>query len=248
VDTGQEPAKSNAYNIGAIGAVLTVVGILTSGPLALLVVALIQPQPLWNGPSVFVDSFHRVQTLPFYFGFLLVTGSVLMLVSIYVMSRERATSLAALVFMSIGAAFATFNYVTQTTFIPIVAGDYTSELDPVIATLTMANPRSLAWAIEMWAYGFIGLGTWLAAGFFATCRLERIAKALFVSNGVVSILGALAVSGDLRGVFSVVGLIGYGVWNLLYGALAVVFYLVIRKRRRLQASKGGLEGTGVVQW
>jgi hypothetical protein len=97
----------------------------------------------------------------------------------------------------------------------------------------MANPRSLAWAIEMWAYGFIGLGTWLAANSFGGNRLERFARFLFISNGAISILGALAISVDLSGVFSVVGLVGYGVWNVLYGALAVVFYLVIRKRRSL---------------
>ncbi len=226
-----ERLHSDAYGIGSAGAILTVVGILTSGPLALLVVALVRSQPLWDGPSLFVDNFHRIQTLPFYFGLLLVTGSVLMLVSVFMMSRGRAMSLAALVFTSIGAAFAIFNYLTQTTFIPAAVREYTPELAPVISALSMANPSSLAWAIEMWAYGFIGLGTWLAAGVFGTSRLERIAKLLFVANGVASILGTVAVSVDLRGVFSITGLIGYGVWNVIYGALGVVFYLVIRKRR-----------------
>jgi hypothetical protein len=222
---------SDAYSVGAVGAILTLVGILASGPLALVAVFLVQPQPPWNGPTLFVHSFHPIQTIPFYFGYLLVAGSVLMLVSVFVLSGRRATSLAALVFTSIGATFAIGNYVTQTTFIPAVVDVYTSELGPAITTFSMANPRSLAWAIEMWAYGFIGLGTWLAAGFFGNSRLERVAKILFTSNGVISILGALAISVDLSGVFSVAGLVGYGVWNVLYGALAVVFYLVIRRRR-----------------
>jgi len=157
---------------------------------------------LSNGPTLFVDSFHRIQTLPFYFSYLLVTGSILMLVSVYLLSKQRAAALAALIFMSIGVAFAILNYLTQTTFIPAVVKACASELGPVITTFSMANPSSLAWAIEMWGYGFMGLGTWLAAGFFGTSRLERIAKALFILNGVVSVLGALVISIDLNGVFS----------------------------------------------
>lgn len=46
----------------------------------------------------------------------------------------------------------------------------------------------------------------------------------------MSVLGALVVSVDLSGVFTLAGLIGYGVWNVVYLALAVAFYLVMRKR------------------
>jgi hypothetical protein len=179
-----------------------------------------------------VDNFHRIQTLPFYFGFLLAMGSIMMLVSVYLLSKKRATALTALIFMSIGAAFVIFNYVTQTTFIPAVVKTYTAELGSVLTTLSMSNPSSLPWALEMWGYGLIGLGTWLAAGFFGTSRLERIAKALFILNGIVSVFGAVIASIDLAGVFSIAGLIGYGVWNVLYLALAITFYRVLQNRRR----------------
>jgi hypothetical protein len=227
----EESRHSDAYRIGMLGAVLSAIGILTSGPLAVLVVALVQPQPLWDGPGLFVDSFHRIQTLPFYFGFLLAMGSIMMLVSVYLLSKKRATALTALIFMSIGAAFVIFNYVTQTTFIPAVVKTYTAELGSVLTTLSMSNPSSLPWALEMWGYGLIGLGTWLAAGFFGTSRLEKIAQALFILNGIVSVFGAVIASIDLAGVFSIAGLIGYGVWNVLYLALAITFYRVLQKRR-----------------
>lgn len=227
----EESVRPGAYSMGTVGAMLTAAGIIASGPLAIVVVALVQAQPLWDGPALYVDSFHRIQTLPFYFGFLLVVGSILMLVSVYLLSRRRAAALAALIFMSIGASFAIVNYVTQTTFIPALVNVYAPELDPVITLLSMANPGSLAWALEMWGYGFMGLGTWLAAGFFGTSRLERVAKTLFILNGAVSIFGALIASMDLAGVFTVAGLVGYGVWNLLYLALAVVFFRVLQTRR-----------------
>ena len=222
---------SDAYKIGMLGAILSAIGILTSGPLAVLVVVLVQPQPLWNGPDLFVDNFHRIQTLPFFFGFFLAMGSIMMLVSVYLLSKKRATALTALIFMSIGAAFVIFNYVTQTTFIPAVVKTYTAELGSVLHTLSMSNPSSLPWALEMWGYGLIGLGTWLAAGFFGTSRLEKIAKALFILNGIVSVFGAVIASIDLAGVFSIAGLIGYGVWNVLYLALAITFYRVLQNMR-----------------
>jgi hypothetical protein len=212
------------------GAILAAIGILTSGPLAIPVIALVQPQPPWESPELFVENFHRIQTLPFYFGYLLIAGSIMILISVYLLSRKRAAALTALNFVSIGAAFACFNYVTQTTFIPAVVNDYSSELNPIISILSMSNPVALTWAIEMWAYCFMGLGTWIAAGFFGTTPLERAGRVLFITNGVVSVFGALAIAIDLSGVFSVFGLIGYCAWNVLYLALAIVFYRVLGNR------------------
>lgn len=226
-----ESSPYGAYELGILGAILAVTGILTSGPLAIPLVALVQAQPPWTSAAVFVENFHRIQTLPFYFGFLLIGGSVLMLVSICLLSTKRAAAIAGLVFMSIGAAFAVFNYAIQTTFIPTAVSNYTPELAPIVSVLSMSNPTSITWAAEMWAYGFIGMGTWCAAGFFGASNLERAGKILFIVNGVVSVLGALLVSIDLGSVFSTAGLVGYGVWNLLYLALAVVFYKTLQKRR-----------------
>jgi hypothetical protein len=33
----------------------------------------------------------------------------------------------------------------------------------LIGALTMANPSSLAWGLEMWGYGFLSVGTWQVA-------------------------------------------------------------------------------------
>jgi len=227
----ENDSRVSAYRIGALGAILTAAGTLASGPLALAVVALVQPQPLWAGAGVFVENFHRIQTLPFYFGFVLLAGSILMLVSICALSKGRPASLAALVFMAIGAALIFLNYLTQTTFIPAIVDSYTPESGPVVAAVSMSNPGALAWAVEMWGYGFMGLGTWLAAGFFGAGGLERAARTLFILNGIASVSGALVVSFDLEGVFSLPGLIGYGLWNVLYVALAVVFHRVLQRRR-----------------
>lgn len=154
-----------------------------------------------------------------------------MLVSVYLLSQKRAAALAALIFMSMGAAFALFNYVTQATFIPAIVNNYSSDFDPIISIFSMSNPIALSWALEMCGYGFMGLGTWLAAVFFGASPLERTARVLFILNGVVRVLGALAIAIDLSGVFFIFGLIGYGAWNVLHLVLAVVFYRVLQSRR-----------------
>jgi hypothetical protein len=225
---------AGAYRIGSLGAILAAIGILTSGPLAIPAIALVQPQPLWESPETFVENFHRIQTLPFYFGFLLVGGSILMLVAIYLLSEKRAAALAGLIFMTIGGALGFLNYATQTTFVPAIVNNYSSEFASIISIFSMSNPIGLSWAIEMWAYGFMGLGTWLAAGFFGMSRLERTARILFILNGVVSVFGALAIAIDLSGVFSIYGLVGYAAWNILFLVVAVVFYRVLQIRRDVE--------------
>jgi hypothetical protein len=223
--------KSSDVRIGMTGAIMTTVGTLLSGPLSILVISLVKTQPEWVDPSVFVENYHRIQSLTFYFGFLLIAGSILMLVSIYQLSEDKGSPLVGLVFTAIAAGLIFFNYLTQTTFIPALVAEYTPAAAPIIAALSMSNPTSIAWAIEMWGYGFPGIGTWLAAGFFSGPGVERTAKFVFILNGVLSVIGALWTALDLGWVLSVAGLIAFGLWNLLYVVLAIVFLLVLRRRQ-----------------
>jgi hypothetical protein len=225
------PGNESALRLGLLGAILTVVGTLLSGPFAVLLVAAIQPQPAWESPQVLVANYHRIQSLPFYFGILLMSGSLMMIGSVYLLAVDKGTPLLALLFTSIAAGLIFLNYLTQATFIPALAESYNPALDPVITALSMVNPHSIAWALEMWGYGFLGMGTWLAAGFFANQGIERAAKILFVLNGVLSVIGTLWTSFDLGWVLSTAGLVSYGAWNLLYVILAVVFYIALNKRR-----------------
>ena len=80
---------------------------------------------------MFAQNYHPVQTLPFFFGFAMITGYIMLL--------------AALIF---------FNYICQTTFVPALSSDYRPEYDPIISTFSLANPRSLSWTIEMWGTRF----------------------------------------------------------------------------------------------
>jgi len=207
-------------------------GVVLSGPLALIVVALVHGQPPWRDAATFATEFDRVQLLPYLGGFVLIGGCVALIASLHplVPSERRARANSALV---LAAAFATlilFNYVVQTTFVPTLLHPYRHEQDALIAGLTMSNPHSLAWAIEMWGYGVFGLATWAIAIVFGRTRLERATATTFVANGVISVAGAVMTSISPGWAMSMPGMIAFTVWNLLMIAIALLVIAAMRRR------------------
>jgi len=61
--------------------------------------------------------------------------------------------------------------------------------------------------------------------------VEGTAKSVLILNGVLSVIGALWTAFDLGWVLSIPGLVAFGLWNVLYVVLAVVFLLVLRRRQ-----------------
>jgi hypothetical protein len=88
----------------------------------------------------------------------------------------------------------------------------------------MSNPASLAWALEMWGYGVLGVATWLMAPVFAGRGLERWTRTTFVLNGVASVFGALATAIVPSWALTTAGIVSFVAWNglvLLMAALAI---------------------------
>jgi len=107
-----------AFHIAIAGAICTIAGTFFSGPLAFIAVSSIQPQPEWSGAQVYVAHYHPVQSLTFYFGLILLFGSVLMITSIYFLNRKSIKSLLALIFTAIACGLISFNYFIQASLIP----------------------------------------------------------------------------------------------------------------------------------
>jgi hypothetical protein len=210
------------------------VGILLSGPLAVVLVSLTHPQPPWGGAAVFARSYHPVQLLPYAGGIVLVTALVMLVSSLHAAApdEQRVSSTGALILTGTFAAFIFFNYVVQTAFIPDLASRYEPANAPIISTLSMANPRSLAWGIEMWGWGFFGVATWLVAPVFGGSALERATRLTFRGNGPVSVVGALATVARPGWVMTPAGLAAFAAWNLLLAAMALLAFLSLRQRLR----------------
>jgi len=72
----------------ALGAIVALVGYIMSGPVAFLIVHLVKPQPEWISPEVFAENYGTIQDLPFYFGFLLIGGMLMVVAGHYLNFKE----------------------------------------------------------------------------------------------------------------------------------------------------------------
>ncbi len=211
----------------AVSALVTMVGLLFSGPVGLLVTSLIKAQPPWDGAEVFIASYHPVQILPFLFGFVMIYGFVMFISAVAKLAQDNRGMVYAsmsMIFMAVYAVIIGLNYALQVAFVPLLV----REGNAMAGFFSMANPESVGWVLEMWGYGFLGLSGWLAAPLFKGSRRRRYIRVLLVINGMVSVLGAAITIVDLGWVLSVAGLASYVVWNLLVLAIMVLVYMEFR--------------------
>ncbi len=213
-------------------ATIALIGALASGPFALLLVGATHPQPAWRDVATFIVAYHPVQIAPYLFGFVLVGGFAGLVASLHALAPEALAprTVCALPFAGAFAAMIFVNYAIQTTFVPSMVTGAPEGDTVLIGALSMANPRSLGWALEMWGYAALGVATWLVAPVFAGTALERVTAWLFVLNGPVSILGGVATAAHPGWVVTPAGFVAFTVWNVLVVAMAVLAVLAMRQR------------------
>lgn len=221
-----------AERLARWGAWGTLFGVLLSGPFAVLAVNASHPQPPWQNASVFAEHYHPIQIAPYLGGIVLIAALVLLMAGLHGLAgeRERALAAAAQIFTAAFTALIVFNYVVQTAFLPSLVRLYDADNDALIAALSMSNPTSLSWGIEMWGWGLLGVATWLIAPVFSGGPLQKATRYAFVSNGPVSILGALQTVWSPGWILSPWGLLAFALWNLLLGAMMVLTLLCLTRR------------------
>jgi hypothetical protein len=237
---GSDSQAAAACRVAARAALGTLIGVVLSGPVTVALVGATHPQPPWRDAELFARSYHVIQSLPYLGGIVLVGALVALMSCLHVLGRERAqpSMNAALIFTGVFAAFIFGNYVVQTTFLPTLAKPYDPSNAPLISALSMSNPASLAWGIEMWGWGFLGVATWLASGVFRAGGVERAAKLAFAANGPVSIVGSVWTTVRPGWVMTPAGLVAFASWNLLLAAMGVLAFLSFRRRLRTNPSPG----------
>ena len=217
----------------ALGSVVALAGFLLSGPLAFLFVQLIKPQPAWTSASVFAANYSPVQNLPYFFGFVLVAGLLILAVAHYLdTANNRLIRLPLLLSLSCTLIFSvliSFNYICQTTFVHHLALHYKPDYEAAIATFSMANPMSLCWAIEMWGYAVLGIATWLMAAYYR--EKNNVIRMLLIANGMVSLGSVVFMMVDNQWLMTSTGLVAYGIWNIL---MIVLLGLIYRHAKQQQ--------------
>jgi hypothetical protein len=228
------PVSNPALRTGINASIAAIIGILLSGPVGLLVVNAVQPNVAWVSGKVFAEHYHPIQTFPFFCGFIMIGGFIVMIAAIYQVAGPQE-KLLALVAVMLTAAFSTlifFNYINQTTFIPALARNYKPEYEPVMSAFSFVNFNSLCWAIEMWGYALLGVATWLVAPVFNRNRIEKITAGLMIANGIISLLGGFITAIDLGWVGTMPGFILYLTWNLVVLLMAIFVILSFRIRQK----------------
>lgn len=218
------------------GAIIALVGYVLSGPVAFFLVRLVQPQPMWISPAVFAEHYSAIQDLPYYFGFLLIGGMLMLVAGHYINvtsddRKKKFQTLVAFGWTIVFCSLITFNYICQTTFVRNLALNYKPEYDAAISTFSMANPMSFCWANEMWGYAVLGVATWMMASYYQG-RNDFI-RTMLIINGVVSLLSALWTAVDVNWVMTTAGLIGYFAWNVL---MIVTMISIYRNSKRISAT------------
>ena len=218
-------------NILVKSAFLLIIGIILSGPPMVFLVEYLKPQPKWVDVDTFITNFHRLQTVPYWFGFLLLSGNILFIASASRMPniKYKIHSTLALICVIIYGSLVSLNYAIQTTLIPAMVLDSNS----ILEVFSMVNPSSICWTIEMFAYAILGIAYWLVSVAFQGKSIFKIIKYLMIFNGIASVLGILIPVIDPKLLLESDSIIGYILWNLLIVLIMTLIIIAFRKKMRL---------------
>jgi hypothetical protein len=192
-------------------------GILLSGPLGVVIVEWLAPQPLWTDVETFALHYRTLQGLPYLFGFLLLGALVAFVARSAVLLRRRGgdrdemrASLATIT-VAIFGTLVFVNYTLQLAWLPAAA----RARSPFVELVAMANPLAICWSFEMFAYAALALALWLVAPVLE----RRLTRVLFGLNVFASVGAAAIAAADPTWLLRPVGLVLYSVWNALLLAM-----------------------------
>ena len=218
------------YRLIAISAAVVIAGMILSGPPAVYLVSLLHPQPEWIDAATFIDHYHPIQALPFAGGFLLILGFTFFIAAssqLAVLSTQKVPATLAIIFAAAYAMMIGINYTLQLAWVP----ELVRQGNPSLARITLQNPHSIGWVLEMFGYAFLGLATWAIALVFWGSRMMNTIRYLLIANGFISILGAVMATRGMSWIYQTIGIIGYILWNLLIIVTMVLIYFEFRRRR-----------------
>lgn len=215
------------------GAIIGLTGFILSGPVAVGLVQWLHPQPSWVSVRVYLDHYHLIQDLPYYFGFLILTGMLVLSVGHYLdysgtESHIKRNLLLAFALTIIFCTLIAFNYICQTTFLHNLVANYTPDYDSLIAGFTMSNPSSFCWANEMWGYGALGVANWLTSGYYKD--RSHLIYWLLIANGVISLISPVWTIIDAQWVSTTLGFVLFLQWNVLMIVLMIMIIVFHKKR------------------
>src|SRR5436305_958290 len=74
----------------SFGSMIALTGFILSGPVGFALVLLIKPQPAWTSSANFVSHYNSLQNIPYYFGFILIGGMLILAVAHYLNAENES--------------------------------------------------------------------------------------------------------------------------------------------------------------
>ena len=221
----------------SFSAAIALCGVIFSGPVAVGLAYVFAPQPFWQGVDAFVQNYSWLQTLPYLFGFLIVGGFILFMASLSegVEANLRPLGVTALVLTSVFAALIFTNYLLQTTFIPL----WVRNGNAILGVVTMENPESLGWSLELFGYGILGIAMALISPVFQRKGRQGAIRVLLQLNCVVSVVSAVLFPLVPGWVLTSGGLIAGVLWSLLIALLMILVMLEFKFGRSIGEGRSG---------
>ena len=218
------------YRMVGYSAMSVLLATLLSGIVGVALTAL-HPQPAWDGVDNFIRNYHPVQAIPFIFGIFLALASCFFVASAGRLASDEKEIIGASLaktFAAVYIALVTLNYALQIAYVP-AAVQYNKDAIPV---LTMANPASFAWGIEIFGYAFQGLSMSLLAPLFRNGTRALVIRWLLVVNGVLSVAGAVVTCIDITWCMKPFGLASGMLWNFLFMIIMLLIFIEARHKQK----------------
>jgi hypothetical protein len=155
------------------------------------------PANEWQGMEVYANTYHIISFVPQTIGLFTIPPLLLMLISIHLYTEERRKiwSLTGLLF---GTAYAgllgALYFIQVAVVLPALNSGNWQGLDQ----FAFANPRSVAWGLDHFAWSLLGIALFFMAWVFEGNRLNRWIRSLFIFNGVGNILLIFAFAFDIE--------------------------------------------------
>jgi hypothetical protein len=225
VDCGPDPG-ADTCRVG-IWSALAYAGLLIALDIAFVAMALLVGAGEWEGMQVYARTYRGIAFLPQAIGLAAIPPLIVLLAAVHVGASpsHKPWSLAALSFGTAHAAVLGGLYFIQVAILlPALGRGEAQGLDQ----LAFANPRSVAWGLDHFAWALLGIALLSLAPVFEGGGLDRWVRRLLVVNGVANALLVPAFGLDL----SVLTLMVAGVsWVVALPLNFVVIALTFRRRR-----------------
>lgn len=227
IDKSRNRREVESFNIATIGfwSSLAFAALLVALNVSFAIMAIQAPSTEWEGMEAYSQKFQAIAFVPQAIGLVLIPAFILMMTSIH-LHTSGARKIWSLTGLAFGTASTTLlgslYFIQVGVLLPALIHGYWQGLDQY----AFANPRSIAWGLNHFAWALLGAALFSMARVFDGVGLQRWIRWLFALNGLVNISLIFAFAFELDALTLGVALLS---WVIALPLAAVLVALMFRR-------------------